>query len=260
MKQTHPMWTYLIGPLFSFLPQRWRKALPFYRFVKWERAAAIGGLAEFVLAFMALMHWFFHAMSAWVDRAVDAALNGKLGSAVTDQAIGGVVLFLWVVNPLTLLLVYFATEGIVRLWAGEMSETVLGTLPLFLVDKIFVTVFRIGIPENRNVADSSLHNPSLARILRERLLVARLPEVGDELRFKKSASEEILEIHSSRKKEGWSSPNVVCYRDTYYRLEADFLAGAPRPFHYVLRRLPMGVPSRKVLKYSPADAIVREQG
>jgi hypothetical protein len=254
------MWTYLIGPFVSFLPKRWRKSLSFYQLVQWQRAAAISGILESAFAFLALTYWYFHAMSAWVGRAVDAALNGKLGSGVTDQTIGAVALFLWVIHPLTFLLAYLSVEGAIRVWASVFSNTILGTLPLFLGDKAFVTLSNLGHSKRGNAVGGSLHNPSLGNAFRERFLVARLPAVGDELRFRKNGLGEFLEIHASRKKRGWSAPSVVCYRDTYYRLEADFLADAPRPFHYVLRKLSMGVPSRKVLKYAPADAIIREQG
>jgi hypothetical protein len=254
------MWTYLIGPFVSLFPRRWRKSLSVYPLVQWQYAATISGILESVIAFLALTYWYFHAMSAWVGRAVDAALNGKLGSGVTDQTIGAAALFLWVIHPLTLLLAYLSIEGAIRAWAAAFANTVLGTLPLLLCDKAFVALFRLGHSKSGNAAGSSLHNPSLRDALRERLLVARLPAVGDELRFRKNGFGEFLEIHASRKKRGWSAPNVVCYRDTYYRLEADFLAKAPRPFHYVLLKLPTGVPSRKVLKYAPADAIIREPG
>jgi hypothetical protein len=95
--------------------------------------------------------------------------------------------------------------------------------------------------------------------VRERVTVAMLPMVADELWFRKKGSEEILEIHSCRRKENWNPPRVVRYLDGYYRLETDSLGSAPRPFHYLLRRLPVGVPGRTVLVYSPPDAVIKEQ-
>jgi hypothetical protein len=94
--------------------------------------------------------------------------------------------------------------------------------------------------------------------LRERLLTASWSIVSDELYFKSDASEEILEIHTSRRKEGWTPPRVVRIRDSYYKLEADSFGLPPRPFRYMLRRLPAGVPGRTVLLYSPADAVIKD--
>ena len=44
------MWIFLLGPFLSLLPERWRKALPFYQAVHWRSAAILSGLAESVIA------------------------------------------------------------------------------------------------------------------------------------------------------------------------------------------------------------------
>jgi hypothetical protein len=201
-----------------------------------------------------------HAMTAWVGRGVAAALSGKMGPGVTDQAIGSVALVVWATHPLTLLLGYAGIEGAIRLCAAAFSDNILGIFPLFLLDKVFVAPFRRRGPKNTNTAHSSRNNSSLVSAVRERVLIASLPIVSDELCFRTSASEEILEIHASRRKEDWTPPRVVRFRDSYYRLEADSLGPAPRPFHYTLRRLPAGVPGRTVLLYSPSDGVIKDAG
>ncbi len=253
------MWTFLFGPLISIFPKRWREALPFSTRVRWGPATVISGLAESVIALIALSYWYMYAMTAWVERGVDSALSGKMGPGVTDQAIGSVALVIWATHPLTLLLGYAGIEGAIRLCAAAFSGNILGTLPLFLLDKVFVTVFRRRGTKNLNAA-ASFNNSSLVGAVRERMLAARLPIVSDELCFRRSASEEILEIHAARRKQDWTPPRVVRYQDSYYRLESDSLGPAPRPFHYMLRRLPAGVPGRTVLLYSPLDAVIREDG
>src|SRR6266566_9626061 len=61
------------------------------------------------------------------------------------------------------------------------------------------------------------------------------------------------------KRKAGTPPRTVRYQDTYYRLEAASLGERPRPFHYTLRRLPVGVPGRTVLLYTPADAVIRQE-
>jgi len=251
------MLTYILGPFVSILPRRWRELLPFSMSVQWKPATAISGLSESVLALIALSYWYSYAMTAWVGRAVDSALEGKLGPGVTPQQIGTVALAVWATHPLTLFLGYLGLEGAIRLCAAAFSDNILGIFPLFLFDKVFVAPFRRLGPKNRNAADDSRNNSSLVSAIRERVLAARLPIVSDELCFRRDASEEILEIRASRRKEDWTPPRVVCYQESYYRLEADSLGPAPRPFHYVLRRLPAGVPGRTVLLYSPSDAVIK---
>jgi hypothetical protein len=199
-------------------------------------------------------------MTAWVERGVEAALSGKMGPGVTDQAIGSVALVIWATHPLTLLLGYAGSEGAIRLCAAAFSDNILGIFPLFLLDKIFVTIFCRRRSKSTNTARGSRINSSLVAALRERLLTASSPVVSDELCLRSSASEEILEIHTSRRKEGWTPPRVVRIRDSYYRLETDSLGSPPRPFRYVLRRLPAGVPGRTVLLYSPSGAVIKDAG
>jgi hypothetical protein len=252
------MWTFLFGPLISIFPKRWRESLPFSTHVRWGPATVISGLAESVIALIALSYWYMYAMTAWVGRGVESALSGKMGPGVTDQAIGSVALIIWATHPRTLLLGYVGIEGAIRLCAAAFSDNIWGIFPLFLLDRIFVAPFRRRGKKSEKGPSSSPNNPSLVGAVRERMLTGMLPVVSDELCFRRSASEEILEIHASRRKQDWTPPRVVRYQDGYYRLDADSLGPAPRPFHYILHRLPAGVPGRTVLLYSPPDVVIRE--
>ena len=141
------MLTYILGPLLSIFPKRWREALPFSCYVRWARATAISGIAESAAALVVLSHWYFYAMNTWVGRGVDVALNGALsgksGPELRPQDIGGVALIVWASHPLTWLIGYFGLEGALRLGAA-FTGTGLGTLPFFLVDRIFLFVFGTG--------------------------------------------------------------------------------------------------------------------
>ncbi len=147
------MLTYILGPFVSILPRRWRELLPFSMSVQWKPATAISGLSESVLALIALSYWYSYAMTAWVGRAVDSALEGKSGPGVTPQQIGTVALAVWATHPLTLFLGYLGLEGAIRLCAAAFSGNILGIFPLFLFDKVFVAPFRRLGPKNRNAAD-----------------------------------------------------------------------------------------------------------
>ncbi len=60
----HDMWILLLGPFPSLLPERWRKALPFYQAVHWHSAAIFSGLAESVVALSALMYWYSYSVTS----------------------------------------------------------------------------------------------------------------------------------------------------------------------------------------------------
>jgi hypothetical protein len=250
------MWTYLFGPIFAIFPAPWRMSLPFSVKVRWDRATAISGLAEAVLALVAMMYWYFYAMSTWVGNGLSVALSGKMGAGVRPQDIGAAALMVWWMHPLTWLFAYLGLEGAVRVCASAFGGTSCGIFPLFLADKIVFSPFR----RRKNRADSVGNMSSLAGAIHERVRAARLPDVPDELCFSRDDSGETLEIHACRRKQDWTPPRTVRYGEGYYRLESDRSAAGPRPFRYRLRRLAAGVPGRTVLLYTPPDAVIRKAG
>ncbi|MBZ5659918.1 MAG: hypothetical protein LAO08_05870 [Acidobacteriia bacterium] len=252
------MLTYLFGPILATLPAPWRRALPWFAEIPWGKAAALSGLAELLSALVALMYWYSYAMTAWVGNAVAVGLTGQNGPEVSPQAIGGVALMIWATHPLTWLLGFAGIEGSLRLCAGAFAGSPCGILPLYLIDKIVIGPFRRRNPAMANAGGGIRNNvSSYAGAIREKITLATLPEVPDEIRTRNTASAEILEIFGSRRKPGWTPPRVVRYLDSYYSLEEESSGSGSRPFRYRLRRLPTGVPGRTVLLYAPADAVIR---
>ena len=252
------MWTYFLGPFLSVFPRRWREALPFARCVNWARATAISGVAESTAALIVLAYWYSYAMNTWVGHGVEAALNGNSGPELRPQDIGGVALIVWASHPLTWLIGYFGLEGALRVGVA-LTGSGLGTLPFFLIDKTLSLLFGARAP--KPLSEAGLANPlsSAAAGVRAEIAAAGLRSVSDELSLKRDGPDEILEICACRKKEGWDPPRTVRYQDAYYRLEAASLGKRPRPFRYILRRLPVGVPGRTVLLYDPTDAVILQE-
>ena len=251
------MWTYILGPFLALLPKPWRDALLFEKYTQAARATALSGLGESAAAVVAIGYWYMYAMTKYVDRGVGMAGSGKLGP-VTDQAVAGVAISLWFAHPFTWLLAYFILEGVVRLCSAAFSGMTVGTLPLFLFDKICINPFRAST-RNRAEGSGLRGNASaLSGAIRERAMVARTSQVQDELCFRKSGTDEFLEICASRRKDDWNPPRVVRFEDSYYRLESASVGSGPRPFRYALRRLSAGVPGRSVLRYAPSDALIRQ--
>ncbi len=251
------MWTYILGPFLALLPKPWRDALSFEKYTQAARAAAVSGLGESAAAVVAIGYWYMYVTTKYVDRGVDMASSGKVGP-VTDQAVAGVAASLWFAHPFTWLLAYFILEGVVRLCSAAFSGMIVGTLPLYLFDKICINPFRAS---TRNPAEGSglrSNASALSGAIRERVMLARTSQVQDELSFRKSGTDEFLEVCASRRKDDWNPPRVVRFEENYYRLESASVASGPRPFHYTLRRLSAGVPGRSVLLYSPSNALIRQ--
>jgi hypothetical protein len=249
--------TYLLGPFLALLPRRWRNLLPFSSGVQWGPATVLSAFAEGAVALAALLLWYSYYMNFLVSRGLDSALAGKSGPGVTDQAIGFTALLIWATHPLTWLFAYAGIEGAVRLVGAAFTETNLGILPLFVVDKVFLKLSGRSEPSSAKAAGYAAGNfSSYAGAIKEKALLKRLPEVPDELFVTRDGPDEMLEIRACRRKADWNPPRTVRYQDNYYRLEASTDGMPPRPFRYTLRKLSAGVMGRTVLVYSPQEAPV----
>ena len=189
------MLTYLLGPLALF-PRRWRKLLPAGSAVEWRRATVLSGFGEAVIALIALMYWYSYCMAVMADHGLDAALTGKLPSGVTDHGIGFAALLIWATHPLTWLIAYAGVEGSVRFLGAAFTETDLGILPLFLLDKI------IGKFSGRS-------EPSLAKAAgysQVFLLRGRYSREGrgQGMNFALTEAWRMLEIRVCRRKADWN--------------------------------------------------------
>ena len=246
------MWTYTIGPFLALLPKTWRKSLPFAHSIDWPRAVTLSGFAELVLAILATLEWYSISMATWVNRGLEVAMSGKAGPGITDHAIGAMAWFMWANHPLTWLFGYLFMEGAVRLCGAAFSESLLGTLPLFLVDK----AARLFIGRSKRAEEVPGAASSFFGAVSEKLLESSVPVTADEISFRHSGTDEILEIRASRKKPDWDPPKIVRVEEAYYRLEESSKCPGARPFRYTLRRLSAGVPGRKVLLYTLGDAVI----
>jgi hypothetical protein len=247
---------FFLGPFLAALPQRWRSSLIPQECIEWKLATILSGFGESLLALVAMVVWYSYSVTGWVSRALDAALAGKMPPDVNDQQIGFAAIMVFALHPLTWLIGYFGIEGSIRL-VGAFTESYLGIFPLFLADKIYLRVTGRSAPSAAKAAGFEQGNfASYKQAIRERVRLARVPELPDELLITKQEEEEILEIRASQRKPDWTPPKTVRYQDVFYRLEATSEGAEPRPYRYRLRRLPAGVMGRTVLVYAPVEAPV----
>jgi hypothetical protein len=252
----HFYWTYMAGPMAALLPERWRRALPTLACVDWERAAALSGSLEILAAIVGLGFWYMWEMTRRIGQIMDATETGQIPVGLSEHQVQGAALTIFYLNPLTWILFYFFFEGAVRLCGAAFTENVLGTLPLYLLERIvFVARNRREVKLGEVVARNM---ESFVESVRERVMVAKLEKVPDELRYTRSGTEEMLEISASKRKEDWVSPKVVRVDEVFYRLEESLVEHGARPFRYRLRRLETGVTGRNVALYKSDGAVVKE--
>jgi hypothetical protein len=251
------MRTFLLGPFLALLPERWRARLASHESIHWRFAGALSGFGESLFALIAMMIWYSYSVTGWVSRGLDSALAGKMGPAPTEHEIGFIAIFIFATHPLTWLIAYFGVEGSVRMVGAAFTESYLGMLPLFAIDKLYLRMTGRSEPSAAKVAGFQHSNfSSYKNAIRERVRHARNAPLPDELVVSKKDDEEILEIRACRRKPDWTPPKTVRYQDAFYRLEAYSEGAEPRPYRYHLRRLSAGVMGRSVLVYSPEDTPV----
>jgi hypothetical protein len=251
--------TYVLGPMLALLPQSWRDALPLGQYIRWKRATVVSGLGESVLALMFLTDWYLGTVPVWIGKVLDVVLSTNNAKQISDHQIGFTGLLLFLMHPLTWVFFYFGAEGAVRLLAAAFTDSCFGTLPLGLIDKAISGLWRAAKGQPLDGRENSSGNFSeWKNAVRDKVLIARAGDLPDELCFRKNGAEDTLEISASRPKQDWNPPRTIRYADSYYRLEESMRGGGLRPFRYVLRRLPAGVPGRTVLIYAPEDFMIRD--
>jgi hypothetical protein len=249
------MWRLALGTILSLTPGRWRAGLRLNEAIPWVRSTVLSGFLESLLAFFALVDWYSHSVTTWAANALDSALRNGPERAVPGQAIGFSALVLWVIHPLTWLIGFFVIEGLLRLLAAAFTEQIFATAPLAFADWCY------GKVTGRSLEGDALHTPSvraqfrsIVSAVKEKIIVARLPEIADELLEQSEHGEAFLEIHSSRAKAEWIPPRTVRIGDAYFRLEQSRQGNAPRPFVFRLRPVAAGAPGRTVIVYqSPRE-------
>ena len=240
-------WTFGAGPILALLPERWRRARWWYERVRWEPAGTVSGILEIFGAVAALGYWYMYEMMRRISQVMEMADSGKLGPGLDEHQIRGAALMLFYMSALNWILLYFFVEGAVRLCAAAFTGNVYGSLPLGMIERV---LFAIRKPEEARVGETVKENArSFAESVRERVMVARLEDTADELRFERDGEEEVLEIWACRRKADWDPPKTVRVDETFYRLEESRVGAAPRPFQYRLRRVGAGVMGRTVLQY-----------
>jgi hypothetical protein len=242
--------TLLLGPFLSLLPKRLRDALPSTNKIFWRPATVLSGLLEFLFSFYALIYWYSYSITTWASHSLVATMDAHPEAEVPPIANGFAGMAIVFLHPFTWLLVWLLLESPVRALAAAFTVTIHGSSVLFLLDRLYLLVTRRQ-PKNESLAVQQRPLNSYLDAIHQKVVLASTPLVPDEILITTSGSDELLEIRSCRPKENWDPPRTIRYNETYYRLESAYTGSRPRPFHYHLRRLPAGVPSRHVLIYSP---------
>ncbi|MCI0354343.1 MAG: hypothetical protein L0099_04775, partial [Acidobacteria bacterium] len=184
---------YGAGIFVALLPQRYRRWVEERGGSHLTTAAVASGLLQFLGCLGAVIGRFFlfrqQRMNQWLESEAQGALMGTHG----QFTVGLFTVLEYVIQPLTLLLLYFTLEGAVRLLAGIVTGEVVGTLPL------------------QGVA--WLHGKAEGRWAEWKLgpRIADLVQKGDGTKYD-------LRILSCRPKKTWDRMMTIVFLEEFYEL------------------------------------------
>ena len=205
--------------LLSFLPARYRgaSALTEVEALRWPTMLS-GLLQASVCAginFLRLVNTQQFRVGDLGQRVLDAGHDTALADQRLQFGMGFVSLMEFLIHPVSLILIYFMFEGLVRYVAALAAKQSVATLPLHLIAMVHGRFDKKGE----------------ARALGDRMI--DLVEKGD-------GSEYALRISSSRPKPNWDRLMTIQYDEQLYEMTEHKEGKPPRRFVYLLRKMPAG--------------------
>jgi hypothetical protein len=221
----------MMTSLFAFLPKQYRTTLLRGGEVS-RRSALLSGLIEFLASLDLLVHYYFAFANHWLASVPGQVVNGSMMAEgeVGLMGLGGFVLIGFILQPLTVVLLYFVVEGAARATAATVSGEIRGSLPFWLV-----AYLQAKWKEWREESKLGSRVPDLVENL--------APESGE------------LRIASCRPKADWDDRVTISYRQKLYELASQETGTAPRRYIYVLRQKPEYKLIRALRYYDPEEVL-----
>jgi hypothetical protein len=225
---------FFIGLFLALLPARLCKRW----FANWHgdlrTSALFSGIAQMLFALGVLIlryPRFVENQMAQIDARVFVGAAEQAGESAV-RGFGIVLVLAYIITPLSILLIYFAIEGGVRLIGAVSTGEVVGSLPLTLLET--------------GMGKWSAYQA-------ERKQGPRIPDVITLSPVEGSGYD--LSVASCRCKPGWDHLMTISYHEKLYEL-ADYLEGdAPRKHVYLLRYAPAHKVVRGLHHYDPEEVL-----
>jgi hypothetical protein len=228
----------IISIVASLLPQRYRARLISDHDVNVRRGAMLSGMLQMLgcLA-VAIVRYIFFLQQRAGDMATVVIKKGAeeaLASNGVQFGTGILALMEYMIQPLTLVLLYFTIEGLFRWLAALITDEVLPSLLLQLL--AWVQEWHI-----------------------ERRAAARLGPLIADVVLADPAPGIALRIESCRPRE-WTELTTISYQEKLYEVAHMEEGAAPRRFIYELRPAPVSRLVRGLHHYSPDELLPKKAG
>jgi hypothetical protein len=226
----------LISIVLALFPERYRQSMGYAIGVDPHRGALVGGIIEcsactliFCFRYIAFMQG---RVGKFADQMIQKSAEDAMGSISVQYGAGMVSLGEYLIHPVSLLLVYFALEGLVRWVSALITDEVVPTLPLQLI-----AWAHYGVATAKHERDLG---PPVVDLVQ--------PGSGDFA----------LVIASCRPKP-WNNMTTISYEEKLYELAREAQAQPPRRWVYILRKRPESKIVRGALyQYRPDEVMPKE--
>jgi hypothetical protein len=210
----------------SLLPRRYRGTIAVT-----ASAATISGLAQFVICLGLFISRYLHFANGQLFGGMEVARKaGEVGGETAIMGSGLFVLAAYMLQPLTMLLVYLTLEGAVRLLAANTTGEVVPNLAL---------------------AGVSWIHAKLANAASEMALGVRVADEVEPVQLEDVK----LRVRSCRQKPDWDQRITIFYNEQLYEIAGTEKGTAPRRYVYLLRTKPANKIVRGTYHYSPNEAL-----
>ena len=225
----------VLSILMSLVPLRYRSVWFHDVDVDVKRGAQISSILQ-ALGMCALVAgryiWYLIHRQAMLEQMAGAKTEYDQ-IALAYRGVTVLTFIEYLILPSTMLFIYFAFEGLVRMVAVISTGEILPTLPLAVLSWI------------QGGAASRHREYKMGPRVMDELLVGISPEFD-------------LRIDSCRPKR-WTRVMTIGYNDELYELVKEFNGEPPRPYIYYLKKLPGGKIARGVYRYDPAEPLSKEE-
>jgi hypothetical protein len=220
----------VLGIFATLLPARYRGHWLSDGNFDLRHGAILSACLQFVICGAVLWIRYPAFLAARVaEMAARAGVSDKTASVFIEYAAGVFSVFQYMVNPISLVLVYFMLEGGVRIFASVANDEVLPTLPLQFV--------------------AWAHDYASFRY-EEKSMGARIADVvqpGEPGKYD-------LKIASCRPKQ-WNHLTTIGWNDEFFELDREEQGPPPRRHVYLLKKLPPGKIIRGLHHYQPEEVL-----
>lgn len=217
---------FILGNFALLLPERYRSRLEVS-----ASSALVSGATQFVFCLGIFIYRYAHfAQNTLFGNTTVLLKAAETGGDTAIMGSGIFVLLEYMIQPLTLALVYFTFEGLVRGSAALVTGEIVPTLPLATIGWIHrkMEAVHAEMALGKRVSDQveSVDSPDIK-----------------------------LRIQSCRPKVSWDHRITVSYKDELYEVAEEQSGGPPRRFVYLLRHKPANKLVRGIHHYDPDEAL-----